>query len=114
MVKEKNQNSDFTKQLSRDILNELKDELVEAVWIEFEKKVTNTHEIFFINLLNDHPDLSSSELKICALVRLNMSSKEMAAVMHQTPASIDVARSRLRKKLNMSNEENLLLKLMQY
>ena len=114
MVKEKSKNSNYTTQLSRDILNELKDELVEAVWIEFEKKVTNTHEIFFINLLNDHPDLSSSELKICALVRLNMSSKEMAAVMHQTPASIDVARSRLRKKLNMSNEENLLIKLMQY
>ena len=98
----------------RDILNELKEELVEAVWNEFELKVTNTHDTFFMNLLSEHTHLNASELKICTLVRFNMSSKEIAKIMHHSPASIDVARSRLRKKLNMDTDENLLIKLMKY
>ena len=109
-----NEHTENAKQVTHDILNELKKELVEAVWKEFELKVTNTHEKFFTGLLMDHPNLNSSELKICAMVRLNMSSKEMASIMHQTPASIDVARSRLRKKFEMSTDESLLTKLMQY
>ena len=114
MGKEKNRNIQETGQITHDILKELKEDLVDAVWKEFEQKVTNTHDQFFSNLLNDFPDLNSSELKICALVRLNMSSKEMASILHQTPASIDVARSRLRKKLGMHSDQNLLTKLMQY
>ena len=110
MEKKDNQST----QIIRDILSELKEELVEAVWAEFELKVTNTHDTFFSNLLAEFPDLNSSELKICALIRFNMTSKEIAEIMHASPASVDVMRSRLRKKLQMTSDENLLQILMNY
>jgi len=53
------------------------------------------------------PDLSPSEIRFMTLARLNFSNKEMAAALGVTPQAIRVTRHRLRKKLNLPDEQNL-------
>ncbi len=62
---------------------------------------------FFQRLKNQFPDLTQSDLKLCALISLNLSMKEMAELMGISPESVKMARHRLRKKLNLVTEENL-------
>ncbi|MCD4747537.1 MAG: hypothetical protein K8R58_14675, partial [Bacteroidales bacterium] len=54
---------------------------------------------------NKFPDLTANEKKLCAFLRLNMTTKDISAITHQTSNSIEVARTRLRKKLNLSNKD---------
>jgi DNA-binding CsgD family transcriptional regulator len=71
--------------------------------MHFEK----VHHSFFDNLKKKFPDLSQSDLKLCALISLNLSSKDMAELMGISPESVKMARHRLRKKLDLATEENL-------
>ena len=54
-----------------------------------------------------YPDLSPSEQQMCALLRLKLSTKEIATVKNISPASVKVMRHRLRKKMNLNSEINL-------
>ena len=66
-------------------------------------------KIFFAKILKDYkPDLSNYELKLCALIRLNLNMKEMATILGISAESVKTARYRLRKKLALSREENLI------
>lgn len=58
-------------------------------------------------LQNLRPDISGHELKLCALIRLNLSSKEISQLLNITPGSVNKARYRLRKKLELSSKEDL-------
>jgi tetratricopeptide (TPR) repeat protein len=79
----------------------------EKDWDEFRMYFEKVHSSFFENLKARHPDLSQGELKLCALLSLNLSMKEMAELMGISPESVKMARHRLRKKLNLATEENL-------
>jgi PAS domain S-box-containing protein len=81
-------------------------------WKEFEMRFEKVYEDFYASLTSLHPDLSPGEKKISALLRLNLSSKDIAALTFQDAKSVDMARYRLRKKLNLSQEENLVEYLM--
>lgn len=62
----------------------------------------------FFNKLKDlYPDLSQNDLKFCAYLCMNLSSKEMAQLMNITIKAVEVGRYRLRKKLNLKPEVNL-------
>jgi DNA-binding CsgD family transcriptional regulator len=76
-------------------------------WENFKLHFEEVHQGFFLKLLRDFPDLNASDLKLCALMKLNMDTKEMATVIDISPESIKVARHRLRKKLNIATEQNL-------
>ncbi len=78
------------------------------VWKEFEARFENVFESFYDGLNARNNDLTPGEKKLCALLRLNLSSKDIAAITFQNSQSIDMARYRLRKKLNLSSEENLV------
>jgi DNA-binding CsgD family transcriptional regulator len=65
------------------------------------------HKNFFTKLKENHPELSSSELKLAALVRLNLNLKESATILGISPESVKTSRHRLRKKLNLGEEQNL-------
>ncbi|MFH6991742.1 hypothetical protein [Flavobacterium sp. FlaQc-48] len=62
---------------------------------------------FYTRLKQSYPDISSNDLKICALIKLNMSVKEMSLFLNISPDSVKTARYRLRKKLNLTAEQNL-------
>jgi hypothetical protein len=66
---------------------------------EFEKLFIETDEDFYKKLLDKYPSLTKNELRLCVFLRQNLSSKEISAITQQSPHSIVVARSRLRKSL---------------
>lgn len=89
----------------QEIINELKSTQDRDVWSEFEAHFTQVHLGFYERLHKLFPDLTSNEKKLCAFLRLNMSTKDISAITYQSVNSITVARSRLRKKLNIQGEE---------
>src|SRR3989339_39068 len=89
----------------QDIINELSNNLNKDIWKEFELLFNNVHPEFHHKLLSDFPDLTPNELKLCAFLRMNMSSKEISLITYQSVQSIEKARSRLRKKLNLTNTD---------
>lgn len=66
-----------------------------------------TEETFLQRLQRSHPDLTSHELRICTLLRLGQSSKSIATNLNIKSASVDVARHRIRKKLNIHSGDSL-------
>jgi len=81
----------------------------EKSWTEFEVRFTQVHEDFYRKLNERFPDLTPNEKKLCAFLKLNMSTKDIAAITHQSVHSINVARTRLRKKLGIDQtDENLV------
>ena len=96
------------KELIQQIINEIKQNSSTKMWDEFEVRFKEVHVKFYRELLKAHPDLTLNEIKICAFLRLKMSSKDISAITHQSVKSINMARFRLRKKLNIDGDENLL------
>lgn len=76
-------------------------------WTDFNTYFESINKNFYSRLKSAYPDISPNDLKICALIKLNMSIKEMAGVLNISPDSVKTARYRLRKKLQMDTEDNL-------
>lgn len=91
------------------IILDLQREADNDTWKEFELRFNQVHTEFYSNLRELYPDLSPAEEKLCAFLRLNMSSKEIAAITQQSVKSVEVARARLRKKLNLTNTTSNLV-----
>ena len=78
-------------------------------WKEFEIRFTQVHKEFYDRLNDRFPDLTPNERKLCAFLRLNMTTKDIASITHQSMHSINMARTRLRKRMNLSGrDENLI------
>lgn len=80
----------------------------ERDWNIFEKSFNEAHENFFKKLKSGHPDLVPNDLKLCAYLRMNMSSKEMASLLNISLRGVEIRRYRLRKKLNLEHDKNLV------
>jgi len=89
------------------IISNLRAELSDSGWAEFEMRFLRVHPTFYDNLRKDFPDITAAELKLAALLRLEMSTKEISSLTGSTPRSVEVSRSRLRKRLYLSPERNL-------
>ncbi len=89
----------------QEIIIQLKSNNDSEIWSDFETHFTQVHSDFYNKLNKLYPNLSSNEKKLCAFLRLNLSTKDIAAITYQSVNSITVARSRLRKKLNIQGEE---------
>jgi len=81
---------------------------IDRDWEDFKRFFEEVHTGFIEQLNVQHPDLSSNDLKICALTRLNLNIKETATILGITPESVKTARYRLRKKLKLESNEELL------
>jgi DNA-binding CsgD family transcriptional regulator len=79
----------------------------ENQWAIFETHFENVHEEFLKRLKTAYPDLTPRELKLCAYLRLNISSKEISLLMNISTRGVEISRYRLRKKLRLSRETNL-------
>ena len=55
-----------------------------------------------------HPKLTPNDLKLCAYLRLNLSSKEIAPLLNISVRSVEIKRYRLRKKMGLEHEEGLV------
>jgi len=77
-------------------------------WELFKDAFNNADRKFLKKLNKAHPNLSPNEIRLCSYLRLNLSSKEIAGLFNISPRSIEIKRYRLRKKLNLNHEENLV------
>jgi len=84
----------------------------EEEWKIFEMSFNNTYNNYLVNLSNRFPGLTTSDLKLAAYIRMNISSKEIASLLNISLKSIEMARYRLRKKLEIEHEQNLTAFLM--
>jgi ligand-binding sensor domain-containing protein/DNA-binding CsgD family transcriptional regulator len=85
----------------------------ERDWNLFESSFNEAHESFFKKLKSHHPDLVPNDLKLCAYLRMNMNSKEMASLLNISLRGVEIRRYRLRKKLNLEHDKNLVEFLME-
>jgi len=93
-------------------LNTLKLLVIENLSVENERKSFNKYirklnDSFYKNLELEYPGLSENEKKLCSLLRLKLTSKEIASILNITPKSVEVSRYRLRKKMNIKKSEKL-------
>ena len=95
------------------LVNELKQNLNEDMWKEFETIFIESNPGYLKKLTNNYPDLTSNEIKLSVLLYLNMSTKDISAITQQSLKSINVARTRLRKKLQLENTNTNLSTFLQ-
>jgi DNA-binding NarL/FixJ family response regulator len=76
-------------------------------WSDFNSHFESINKNFYNRIKQAFPEISPNELKICALIKMNLSIKEMASILNISPDSVKTARYRLRKKLNLNTEDNL-------
>lgn len=76
-------------------------------WEEFRLYFEEVHTDFFKVLKERSPDLTTSELRLSALVKLNLTIREIATIMSISPSSVKTARYRLRKKLDLDTDQDL-------
>ncbi|WP_373059594.1 triple tyrosine motif-containing protein [Zunongwangia sp. H14] len=84
-----------------------KDISEEDNWNFFQKAFSNADKDFFHKMKQKHPELTSNDLKLCAYLRLNLSSKEMAPLLNISVKSVEIKRYRLRKKMKLGRNDNL-------
>jgi tetratricopeptide (TPR) repeat protein len=105
LIKSKLEFKKENQRIIQEIINELRSSQDSDTWEEFEAYFTQVHTGFYDKLNHSFPNLSANEKKLCAFLRLNMSTKDIAAITYQSVNSITVARSRLRKKLSIEGED---------
>lgn len=105
LLKLKENLKEENKQPVQKIIVDLQSITEKEVWEEFEYRFQNVHEEFYQNLKKKFPDLTPSEIKLAAFLRLNMNTKEIASITNQSVNSLETARYRLRKKLGITNQE---------
>ncbi|MEX0290693.1 MAG: triple tyrosine motif-containing protein, partial [Flavobacteriaceae bacterium] len=76
-------------------------------WKFFEDAFNNADKDFLQKVKNQHPELTSNDLKLCAYLRLNLSSKEIAPLLNISVRSLEVKRYRLRKKMQLPRDSGL-------
>ncbi|MFH6985007.1 triple tyrosine motif-containing protein [Marinoscillum luteum] len=74
----------------------------------FEANFERVHDDFFQELKTYFPDLTSKELRLCALVKMNLTNKEIAPILNISLRGVETARYRLRKRLSLDHEENMV------
>lgn len=95
------------------IIKDLQQAQDDDVWEEFELRFSQVYNDFYERLNQRFPNLTPSEKKLCAFLRLNMSSKEICALTRQSYNSLNVARARLRKKLDLNQKETNLISFLE-
>lgn len=76
-------------------------------WKFFQEAFNNADKDFLKKIKSKHPKLTPNDLKLCAYLRLNLSSKEIAPLLNISHRSVEVKRYRLRKKINLPHEASL-------
>ena len=107
--------------IKKDLMPAIEDPQVKAVvhtidknlgdkkdWKFFEEAFNNADKDFLKTIKELHPELTPNDLKLCAYLRLNLSSKEIAPLLNISVRSIETKRYRLRKKMNLEHDDGLV------
>ncbi|NNF21514.1 MAG: two component regulator three y domain-containing protein, partial [Saprospiraceae bacterium] len=82
-------------------------------WELFQEAFNNADREFLGKLKIAHPNLTPNDIRLSSYLRLNLSSKEIAKLLHISPRSVEIKRYRLRKKMDLSHDENLVNYILQ-
>jgi len=91
--------------LTRKINHNLQDE--EHLHV-FDTNFERVHQDFFHELKSSYPDLTQKELRLCGFVKMNLTNKEIASILNISVRGVETARYRLRKRLSLSHEINMV------
>ncbi|WP_165395187.1 tetratricopeptide repeat protein [Flagellimonas allohymeniacidonis] len=103
-LKETEESKNGYQQLIRTIDFDLQDD---NNWENFSRYFEEVHKDFNSNVKSKYPQVTSNELRLLALLKMNLSSKEIANILNISPEGIKKARYRLRKKLDITTEDSL-------
>lgn len=82
-------------------------------WERFEKHFDQVHQNFFKRLRANHTDLTPKDQKLSAYLRMNLTTKEIAPLLNISVRGVEISRYRLRKKLNLESDTNLVSFIME-
>lgn len=83
-------------------------------WKVFEYNFNQVHEEFFNQLKSEFPELTHKDLKICAYIKMNLTTKEIAPLLNISSRGVETHRYRLKRKLNLENDNSLTTFLRNY
>jgi ligand-binding sensor domain-containing protein/DNA-binding CsgD family transcriptional regulator len=92
--------NNLIKKINRDLRNE-------KSWELFNNYFDEVHQDFIIRVKEKHPNLTPKELRLCAYLRMNISTKEIAPLMNISIRGVEISRYRLRTKMNLDRNTNL-------
>ena len=81
---------------------------VDNAWNVFKEAFDSADKDFLKKVKQEHPSLTPNDLRLCAYLRLNLSSKEIAPLLNISVRSVEIKRYRLRKKMDLSHETGLV------
>ena len=88
-------------------LRQDKEEVAYQDWQEFNARFISVNKSFYTTLNERYPALTYKDHKLCALIKLNFSSKEISLLLGISMESVNTARYRLRKKMGLNKDEDL-------
>ena len=83
-------------------------------WKMFQEAFKNVDSGFIRKIKTAHPDLTPKDLRLCAYLRLNLVSKEIAPLLNISARSVEIKRYRLRKKMNLPHEKSLVEYILEF
>jgi len=83
------------------------DQQDDKVWENFTRYFEAVHKDFEKVVVSKYPDITKNELRLMALLKMNLSSKEIASILNISSEGVKKARQRLRKKMNLSSKDSL-------
>ncbi|MCZ4407220.1 triple tyrosine motif-containing protein [Cryomorphaceae bacterium 1068] len=98
------------KQIQRLITDDVR---LDKNWERFETHFDQVHANFFKNLRAKYPELTPKDQKLCAYLRMNLATKEIAPLLNISVRGVEISRYRLRKKLNLDSDTNLVSFIME-
>ena len=107
-IKESLTKIDSVSQVNQVISNINKNINNEDDWSFIEKAFNNADQDFLKKVKEIHPELTPNDLRLCAYLRLNLSSKEIAPLLNISPKSVEIKRYRLRKRMKLTHGTNLI------
>ena len=89
------------------LIKKLEHQNSDSYWEEFEIRFQEIHRHFYAELHDNFSGLTTNDVKLCALLKMGMNTKEICSVTFQSIRAVEAARLRLRKKLNLASGKNL-------
>ena len=91
---------------------ELESEIKNHIWIDestkkFYSQIDTLSSAFYERLKNSFANLTKTDVRLCSLIKLNMDSKQIAILQNISPSSVKMSRYRLRKKLNLTPDQDI-------
>lgn len=91
----------------KEIISEFSTAEIQQDWVDFQKKLEAVHQGFLSQLSQKYPNLNPAELRVCALLRTQLSTKEIANLLNVSERAIEKLRYQARKKIGLDSKQNL-------